>query len=142
MARTTKSDMHPREMVLRLLRKSREPLTAYGLLDKLHEKGIKSPPIIYRALADLEKQGAVHKIHSVGAYVACNCHTDHTHSLSVLTICKGCKRVTELHDHAVIDHLVKLRTLDVALAEEAMVELPVVCEECRVARPTKKNSPK
>jgi Fur family zinc uptake transcriptional regulator len=130
MPRTSKLAVHPRDMVLALLRKSAVPLTAYALLDKLQRKGVKSPPIIYRALAELEKQGTVHKIQAIGAYIACNCDADHTHPLSVLTVCGDCKKVSELHDHSIIQHLSKLRGMNVNLPLTAVIELPVTCQQC------------
>lgn len=130
MARTSKLEKHPRELILSALQKSKQPLSAYALLDKMKPHGVQSAPIIYRALAELEKQGSVHKIHAVGAYVACNCHSDHAHPLSVLTVCNDCKTVQELHDHAVIEHLEQLRGLNVNLKETAVIELPVTCQRC------------
>lgn len=130
MARTSKLDTHPRDLILSALRKSKQPMSAYALLEKMKPHGVQSAPIVYRALAELEKKGAVHKIHAVGAYVACNCHEDHEHTLSVLTVCHDCKSVNELHDHAVIDHLQQLRALNVNLQDTAVIELPVTCKRC------------
>ena len=133
MARTSKLSVHPKDMVLAALRKSAAPLTAYGLLEKLQPLGVKSAPIVYRALEALEKLGTVHRIKELGAYVACNCADDHSHALSVLTVCKQCKKVHELHDHDVISHLTKLKKLNITLAPNAVIELPVLCEACSAA---------
>lgn len=130
MARPSTLSAPSQELVLKALRKSKAPLTAYNLLEKLKSTGIKSPPIIYRALEALVKSGAVHPIKALNAFVACNCASDHSHALSVLTVCKGCERVEELHNHAVIDHLTKLRKMDVRLPEHAVIELPVICSSC------------
>ena len=130
MSRATKLPVHPRTLVLELLRKSAVPVTAYGLLEQLQGKGIKSAPIIYRALAELEKQGLVHKIQAVGAYVACSCSADHTHAFSIITICSDCKQVDELHDHTIIHHLEKLKQMQVNLRPAAVIELPITCERC------------
>lgn len=130
MARTSKLPVHPRELILRLLRKSKTPLTAYGLLEKLKSKGVKSAPIVYRALAELEMQGIVHKIKELGAFIACNCAKSHQHALSVLTVCSGCKDVKELHDHAVIHQLEGLRKQGVRLRPHAVIELPITCDAC------------
>jgi len=121
------------ELVLKVLRKSEVPMTAYTLLEKLKKSGIKSAPIIYRALESLIMNGKVHKINELGSYVACDCTADHHHDVSVLTVCTGCKRVAELHDHAVIHHLTELRQLHVNLTKTAVVELPVICENCAEA---------
>ena len=117
-------------LVLRMLRKSAHPMTAYSLLEKLKKSGIKSAPIIYRALDALMKEGAVHKIKELGAYVACDCAKSHNHTLSVLTVCHGCNKVAELHDHAVIHQLENLRNSGIRLTENAVIELPVTCNAC------------
>ncbi len=118
------------ELVLKALRKSDEPMTAYTLLEKLKKSGIKSAPIIYRALESLMKEGAVHKIKELGAYVACDCSKSHSHALSVLTVCHGCHKVAELHDHAVIHQLENLRKSGIRLTEHAVIELPITCNAC------------
>jgi Fur family zinc uptake transcriptional regulator len=118
------------ELVLKVLRKSEEPMTAYTLLEKLKKSGIKSAPIIYRALESLMKEGAVHKIKELSAYVACDCTKDHHHALSVLTICGDCHKVAELHDHTVIHQLENLRKSGVRLQNHAVIELPITCNAC------------
>jgi len=130
MARPSKLLVHPRDMVLAVLRESSVPLTAYDLLKKIMPFGVKSAPIVYRALEALEQAGEVHKIKELGAYIACNCTEEHAHQLSVVTICVGCKKVAELHDHAVIDYLDGLRRLKINLPETAIIELPVTCVNC------------
>jgi Fur family transcriptional regulator, zinc uptake regulator len=118
------------ELVLGALRRSKKPLSAYDILEKVEKFGIKSSPIVYRALEVLMKNGSAHKINELGAFVACDCTADHHHDVSVLTVCKGCKRVDELHDHAVIHHLTNLRKLHVNLIKSAVVELPITCQNC------------
>ena len=130
MARPSTLSPPAAERVLKVLRKSKTPMTAYMLLDKLKKSGIQSAPIIYRALESLMKEGAVHKIKELGAYVACDCSQDHTHALSVLTVCHDCHNVAELHDHTVIHQLESLRGHGVRLTEHAVIELPITCEAC------------
>jgi Fur family transcriptional regulator, zinc uptake regulator len=72
-------DLSPHcKKVLEALHKSGKPLSAYELLDKLHKFGIKAPPTVYRALETLVERGLVHRIESLGAFVACHdMHGDH-----------------------------------------------------------------
>ncbi len=130
MSRPSSLPRHPREMILALLRKSKTPLTAYSLLETLKPKGIKSAPIIYRALAELEKQGSVHKIKELASYVACACAHTHQHALTVLTVCGDCHAVKELHDHTVMQHIEALIPLGIHLKSRAVVELPITCDSC------------
>ena len=81
------------DLVLGALRKQRAPMTAYALLEALKPHGIKSPPIIYRALETLIAEEKVHKIQALNAFVACDCTTDHDHALSVLMVCSDCHQV-------------------------------------------------
>lgn len=118
------------ELILKVLKKSKEPLTAYAILDKLKKEGVKSAPIVYRALELLTKNGLAHKINELGAYVACDCTADHKHSLSVLTVCGDCKDVSELHDHKIIHQLEDLKTMGVRLHKQAVIELPIICNAC------------
>jgi Fur family zinc uptake transcriptional regulator len=130
MPKSSRLPVHPADLVLKALKKSRKPLSAYELLDKLHPDGVKSPPIVYRALEGLMQKGVVHKIRELGTFVACNCAKDHHHSLSVLTVCGACHKVVELHDHAIIDQLEALRGHGVPLREHAVIELPITCGAC------------
>jgi Fur family transcriptional regulator, zinc uptake regulator len=130
MPRPSKLSAPSPELVLKILRKNAEPLSAYEVLEKARKFGIKSPPIVYRALESLIEMGKVHKINELNSFVACDCNDDHQHLLSVLTICQNCNEVHELHDHKVIDHLVKLITLKINLVKQAVIQLPIICSKC------------
>ena len=130
MSRLSKLSASSPELVLRVLQSNVKPLSAYEILEKVKEFGIKSPPIVYRALDTLMKIGKVHKINELNTFIACDCEEDHQHLLSILTICQSCNKVSELHDHIVIDHLAKLRTLNIYLANKAVIELPIMCQNC------------
>jgi Fur family transcriptional regulator, zinc uptake regulator len=130
MARPSSLPIHPRDLVLKALKKSRKPMTAYELLERLKPHGIKGPPIVYRALDALMKAGTVHRINELGAFVACDCAKDHHHALSVLTVCSDCRKVAELHDHAIIHQLENLRKHGVPLQDHAVIELPITCSAC------------
>jgi Fur family transcriptional regulator, zinc uptake regulator len=130
MPRPSKSSISSPELVLKVLRKNAQPLSAYAILEKVQKFGIKSPPIVYRALDALMESGKVHKINELNTFVACDCEDDHQHSLSALTICQNCHEVHELHDHVVIDHLTKLKALNIDLVSQAVIELPIICDKC------------
>lgn len=133
MGRPSSFPVHPRELVLRTLKKQRKPLSAYALLAALKPRGVTAAPVIYRALAELMAQGRVHKVKELGAFIACDCaaKTPHAaHTLSVLTVCSQCSAVAELHDPAVIARLEALRSHGITLAAQAVIELPVTCARC------------
>ena len=133
MARPSSLPKPASELVLNALKKSKQPLSAYDILEKVKKFGVKSSPIVYRALDTLMESGQAHKINELGAFVACACASDHDHEMSVLTICQGCRQVEELHDHKLIDHITALRKFDVNLPRSAVVELPVTCNACVAA---------
>ena len=61
-----------RRRVLELVWRSHEPIKAYEILDHLHSKPRRAaPPTVYRALDFLRREGFVHKIESMNAYVGC-----------------------------------------------------------------------
>ena len=68
-ARLTKT----REQVFLLLAKQQGAVGAYDLLDELKKlDSAAKPATIYRALDFLSKQGFVHKIESINAFVMCH----------------------------------------------------------------------
>ena len=84
-------------LVLNTLTSAPKPLTAYSLLDRLKEHGLKAPPQIYRALEKLLAVGLIHKLESINSFVACQ-HRDCAHQIAGVAICDGCYQVSEIID--------------------------------------------
>jgi len=85
----------PRRRVLELLLEAGQPVKAYDLISSFGESGEPAkPPTVYRALDFLEKQGFVHRIESLNAFVACR-EGDRTHAAAFL-ICDCCGRSEEV----------------------------------------------
>jgi len=84
------------------LQKARRPMKAYELLGVLHEKGLKAPMTIYRALAGLTAKGAVQKIVSQNAFV-CVDDKKRRQFRAVLT-CRRCgeTKIVPLPEHQVL----------------------------------------
>ena len=92
-----------RRRTLEILLEAHEALGAYDVLARLDSDGFGSkPPVAYRALTFLVYAGLALRIERLNAFVACDCEDDHTHDVSVLTICQDCQQVDELHNHDVI----------------------------------------
>ncbi|MEJ1161026.1 Fur family transcriptional regulator [Prosthecomicrobium sp. N25] len=81
------------EAVYAVLCGSDKPMTAYQLLDALRPQGVQSPPVVYRALERLERDGRVHRLEQLNAYFAC--HGQHEHAGAVFAVCRDCGRVEE-----------------------------------------------
>ena len=84
-----------RTRVLELLLSAGEPVKAYDLIARFGTDGAPAkPPTVYRSLEFLEKQGLVHRIASISAYVACTSGTD-AHAAAFL-ICDCCGATQEV----------------------------------------------
>jgi Fur family zinc uptake transcriptional regulator len=118
--------------VLSCLRKAKEPLSAYAILDRVRIAGISHPPTVYRALHELIQLGMVHRLQSRAAFVAC----DHggCNGKAAFAICRQCEKVMELSlsdkDERV---LLALSPKDIA-AEQITLEIAGLCEACRPAK--------
>lgn len=119
-----------RELVLRLIWQSHQPLGAYDLLPALAEAGFNSaPPTVYRALDFLQAQGLVHRIASLNAFIGCP-SPDHAHDGCFL-ICESCRTVVELAADAIINQ-VQQEALAMGFAvRQQTIEISGLCPNCR-----------
>ena len=121
-----------RRRVLEILLERHRAMGAYEVLDILREEGLGSqPPVAYRALDFLVKQGFVHRIERLNAFIAC-AHPGEDHTPAFL-ICRICDRVAEATSDAR-----KGRLGDAARAagfriERAVVEAVGLCPDCLAA---------
>ncbi len=83
-----------RRRTLEILLEEHRALGAYEVLDRLRVEGLGSqPPVAYRALDFLVKQGLAHRIERLNAFVACTHGTgDH---VPAFFICDTCEAVAE-----------------------------------------------
>lgn len=92
---------HPRRRVLEMLLEAGRPVKAYDLIAGYGVEAPAKPPTVYRALGFLEKQGLVHRIESLGAFVACR-HGEGGHAAAFL-ICDCCGATQEFEPRAAHD---------------------------------------
>lgn len=114
--------------VLALLKKSKIPLTAYDILGKLQKAGIKAPQTVYRALDSLLERGLIHRIQSLGAFVAC--HNDEQDHGTQFAVCRKCNKVLEIHNHSICKSIKEISTKINFHIEREMLELIGICEDC------------
>lgn len=92
-----------RRKALSLILSADQPVKAYDLLVELGDEGRPAkPPTAYRALEFLTKQGFVHRIETLNAYVPCldsHSHAGHDCAGPELYICEACGHVDERHTH-------------------------------------------
>ncbi|MGE3714242.1 MAG: Fur family transcriptional regulator, partial [Alphaproteobacteria bacterium] len=117
-----------RQLVFEVLQAESRPLSAYVILDRLKKQGVRSPPIVYRALEKLLADDSIHRVEQLNAYMACN--QQHEHALSTITVCRDCKKTTELADESITRHLKQLKKMGVNITDHAVIELPVYCSGC------------
>jgi len=121
-------------LVLDVLLREQNPLSAYMILDRLRDKGLRAPLQIYRALDKLTKVGRVHKLESVNAFIACR-HFDekeHNNSLVAFAICKKCGTVVEFGDNVIAAQVKKQVEHLHFLAQDTTLEISGLCQNCIV----------
>lgn len=119
-----------RARVLNILQRQSRPMTPYEILDEMCRTGRYFPTTVYRALAQLMALGAVHRLASRSAYIACTRRGRRTDEVHVLAICKSCGSVEE---HALASVLPRmLEASDQWEFEVAAVtfELQGLCRKC------------
>ena len=88
-----------REQVFLLLSQYNGAVGAYDLLEELKKiDPAAKPATIYRALDFLSKQGFVHKIESINAFIMCHHFSDCSHPVQLL-ICDECGNVKEIQSN-------------------------------------------
>ena len=122
---TTSNDVE----ILRVLRSAKSPMSAYAILDAVQNTRITAPTTVYRALSRLIADGAVHRLESLNAYVACS-DLPHLHGSSVFAICRDCGHVDELAEVDVVQRLHSDATRLGFQIEATTIELTGRCALC------------
>jgi Fur family transcriptional regulator, zinc uptake regulator len=120
------------ELVLSTLEDAAQPLSAYGILDRLREHGLRAPLQVYRALDKLLEAGRVHRLESMNAFVVC-CHSKQglIHPrVTAFEICDACGKVFEFHDDGIEDALLKHVRHGRFKIKTTTIEVRGVCGDC------------
>ena len=119
-----------RRRVLEILLAEHRAHGAYEILDNLRAEGLGSqPPVSYRALEFLVKNGFAHKIERLNAFIAC-AHLAETHA-PVFLICRACDAVAEIYTdltRGVLGRAVKTAGFQI---ERTAVEVEGICTTCQ-----------
>ena len=83
------------ELVLGTLAHAEAPMSAYDILDKLRDEGLRAPLQVYRALDKLTERGLAHRLESLNAFVCCADAQCHKAGTIAFAICETCGRVEE-----------------------------------------------
>lgn len=121
-----------RACVLDALLEAHRAMTAYELLDRLREAGLGSqPPVAYRALDFLVRNGFAHRIERLSAFIACT-HGGAEHAAAFL-ICRDCRGVAEAVLPQVGAELARSAARQGFAVERMAIEGEGLCARCREA---------
>jgi Fur family zinc uptake transcriptional regulator len=115
--------------VFAVLSKADRPLTAYELLGRLRSKGITAPPIVYRSLDRLIKDGRAHRVESLNAFMACA--RPHHRTSAIFVICRKCGMTAELSAAKLAPQISDWSKRLRFHAEESILEIRGACANCR-----------
>ncbi len=123
-------------LVLSVLEESSIPLSAYTILERLGEHGLRAPPQVYRALDKLLDLGLAHKLASMNSFLACQHTQCGSHQVTSFAICDGCDQVSEIINTEFERHLNSLAN-DVGLRPtRSTIEIHGLCDQCVSSNPT------
>ena len=115
-------------LVFEALRKAKNPVGAYELLDQLREHGLKAPLQIYRTLDQLIELKIVHRLESLNAWTLC-CDAEHD-STPVFAICNDCGIVKEYFDETLSSNIANISKQSGFVADRSIIEIHGRCDQC------------
>jgi Fur family zinc uptake transcriptional regulator len=120
--------------LLKLLRASPRPLTAYELLGRARSRGIVSPIIVYRALKRLLDAGAIYHVASLKAFAALRKKARGANSSEIhqicFAICDACGMAKEL-EYPVTSRNFPADELSAFVPHTVTVEVKGLCPGCQ-----------
>ncbi len=117
-------------LVFKTLREAGGPLSAYAILERLRNDGLRAPLQVYRALEVLTKRGISHRLESLNAFVACSGENCHRPGLAAFAICDKCGRVSEFSDFVLRQRLEDWAQHEGFRASRNVVEIRGQCARC------------
>ena len=115
-------------LIFELLQKEARPLSAYQIMERLRPEGIGAPMTVYRALARLLKEGRVHRIESLNAYVVS--FDPKTEAASLYAVCRDCGDTEQVYDQTFATRLKTWATTHNFEVEQVSFELKGRCNVC------------
>ena len=119
-------------LVFEALRKAKNPVGAYELLDQLREHGLRAPLQIYRTLDQLIELKIVHRLESLNAWTLC-CDAEHD-STPVFAICNDCGIVKEYFDETLSSNIANISKQSGFVADRSIIEIHGRCDQCETSQ--------
>jgi Fur family zinc uptake transcriptional regulator len=126
---------HNQELVLGTLAHADAPMSAYDILDKLRDEGLRAPLQVYRALEKLTERGLAHRLESLNAFVCCADAQCHKSGSLAFAICERCGRVEEFAERAVEQKLTSWSKAAGFVPSRMTIELRGTCRDCASSSP-------
>jgi Fur family zinc uptake transcriptional regulator len=123
------------ELVLGTLAHAEAPMSAYDILDKLRDEGLRAPLQVYRALEKLTERGLAHRLESLNAFVCCADAQCHQGGNIAFAICETCGRVEEFAERGVEQKLMAWSKGAGFTPSRVTIELRGVCRDCAASSP-------
>jgi len=124
---------HNQELVLGALAHAEGPLSAYDILDRLRDDGLRAPLQVYRALDKLTERGLAHRLESLNAFVCCADADCHRTGSSAFAICERCGKVEEFAEPAIEKRLQSWSKGTGFVPARMTIELRGLCAGCAAA---------
>lgn len=120
-------------LVMDTLQAEHGPLSAYDILDRLRDDGLKAPLQIYRALDTLTERGLAHRLESLNAFVACAGDDCHRSGMIGFAICERCGNVAEFSDFVLRQRLEGWADRQGFHPNQTTIEMRGTCAACAAA---------
>ena len=121
-------------LVLEVLESHQNPLTAYMILERLNDSGLRAPPQVYRALDKLIDLGLIHKLESINSFIACQHRHCTSHQITSFAICESCQCVSEIVNAEFEQTLQSLAQNAGLIPKRSTIEIHGLCTACRNIR--------
>ena len=128
---------NPRKLVLKLLDKSSEALSAYEIKEKLDSQGKEVDIVsIYRIIEGREKNKLIHRVLSNSKIMKCQigqedeCHKHQEHHCHHLLICQKCGRIEEIHCAGISPIIKKVENDSHFKIKSHNLEFYGICKNC------------
>ena len=118
------------QSVMNALRKADRPISAYEIMAAIGNGRDLAPATVYRALDRLVREGQVHKLESLNAFIACR-HPEQ-HATPAFAICDCCGTVTEFSPRELVAGLAKWCRASAFELKTATLELHGTCQSCQM----------
>lgn len=120
-----------RRRVFEIIWSGHKALTAAEIMETLDNP---MPPITYRALDFLTRNGLIHHLTSLNAYVGCaHLDDDHGHHVGQLLVCTSCRNVTELEAQGALSKLQAETAKNGFQIQQTHIEMLGQCRNCQAA---------